>query len=274
MKMNPLVSSLERISDGFTFLEGPVWHKDGYLLFSDIPEDKIIRFDPEEGFSVFRTPSGQSNGLTFDPKGNLIACEHANRRVSITQPDGTVIAIAERYQGPRLNSPNDCVSHSNGTVYFTDPPYGIQAEQKELDFNGIFRVSPGKDPVLLNRDFERPNGLAFSPDEEFLYVADTQRESIFRFKVTPLGDLTDETQFAAAGRPDGMKVDRDGNLFVASTEGIVIFNSQGDRICCLEMPERPSNCAFGEKDLKTLYITARTGLYRIRIHTPGITVWK
>ena len=270
--MNLLVSSLEKISSGFTFLEGPVWHQDGYLLFSDIPEDKITRFSQEEGFSIFRTPSGQSNGLTFDPNGNLIACEHANRRVSMTLYDGTVIALAERYQGHRLNSPNDCVSHSNGTIYFTDPPYGIQVDQKELDFNGIFRVSPGKESVLLNRDFERPNGLVFSPDEKFLYVADTQRETIFRFFVTPSGDLEDETQFAAVGRPDGMKVDRDGNLFVASTEGIVTFNYQGDRISILEMQERPSNCAFGERDFKTLYITARTGLYRIRIHTPGITV--
>ncbi len=267
-------SAVKTIAESFTFLEGPVWHKDGYLLFSDIPESTIYRWCEDEGLSVWRSPSNQSNGLTIDPEGCLIACEHEARRVSRTNPDGSVVSIADHYQNQRLNSPNDCVSRSDGIVYFTDPPYGTKEEERELPFNGVFRVLPGSSPILLTKELDRPNGLAFTPDESHLYIADTQQEEIHLFRVTADGDLEEGRVFAKVGRPDGMKVDVEGNLYAMSTEGIVVLDPKGNRLETIELPQRPANCAFGGSDYKTLYITARTSLYQIQTHRPGVSHWR
>lgn len=266
-------TELVQVSGNFTFLEGPAWHPEGYLLVSDIPQSKIYRFHPTEGFSVWREESGHSNGLAFDREGCLIACEHGNRRVSRTLADGTIQSLADRYEGKQLNSPNDCAVRSDGAIYFTDPPYGIEPQQQELSFHGVYRVRPGEEPTLLVNDFDRPNGLAFTPDEQCLYIAETQKELIRIYSVTADGDLREGRIFVSVGRPDGMKVDQSGNLFVASMEGLVVFDSNGNRLDCLGMPERPANLVFGGREYQTLFIAARTGLYRIGVHHPGKPLW-
>lgn len=272
--MNRIFSTeLNKISGGFTFLEGPAWHKAGYLLVSDIPQSKIHQFHPKVGFTIWRDESGHSNGLAFDRKGHLIACEHGNRRVSRTNSNGEIESLASHYKRKRLNSPNDCAVRSDGMVYFTDPPYGIEAQKQELSFHGVYRIRPGRMLTLLADQFDCPNGLAFTPDEKYLYIAETQKEFVHKYSVDRNGDLGNGGVFVSVGRPDGMKVDERGNLFVASTEGLVVFDPSGNRLSCLEMPERPANLVFGGKDYQTLYIAARTGLYRIGVHIPGWPLW-
>ena len=158
------------IADGLQFTEGPVWHHESYLLFSDIPANKIYKWSSDKKLDIYRSPSGNSNGLTLDQQGRLIACEHGNRRVSRTETDGQIVSLAEKYQGKRLNSPNDAVVKSDGSIYFTDPPYGVQPDQRELDFQGVYRIDPDGTLKLLADDFEKPNGIVFSPDEKILYV--------------------------------------------------------------------------------------------------------
>lgn len=272
--MNRIFSSeLIKISGGFTFLEGPAWHKDGYLLFSDIPESKIYCYDPGEGFSIWRAESGHANGLAFDRGGCLIACEQSTRRVSQTNQDGTILSLADHFQDQRLNSPNDCAVRSDGTIYFTDPPYGIEPQQQETPFHGVYRVRPGETPILIASDFDRPNGLAFAPGERVFYIAETQKELVRKYELDSNGDLKNGSVFSSVGRPDGMKVDEEGNLYVASTEGLVVFDLSGNRRACLAAPERPANLVFGGGDYRTLFIAARTGLYQIETCIPGRPLW-
>ena len=213
--------TLERVATGFGFAEGPIWCKD-YLLFSDIPRNRIVRWHMRsEGPEVttFRSPSGNSNGLTLDKSGRLIACEHSTRRVTRTEVDGSISVLAEQYEGRRLNSPNDVVVRSDGSIYFTDPPYGLKNLDtwKELPFNGVYRFAPDGKLVLLVDDFERPNGLAFSPDESVLYIDDTARCHIRAFDVSPDGSLGNgrvliDMQSSETGSADGMKIDQKGNI--------------------------------------------------------------
>jgi sugar lactone lactonase YvrE len=271
-------AQVEKLAGGFQFTEGPVWIPDGYLLFSDIPANIIYKWTPgSEGAEVWREPSGHSNGLTLDKMGRLIACEH-DRRVSRTESDGTVVTLAEQYEGKRLNSPNDIVVKSDGSIYFTDPPYGLsnQQEGKELDFNGVYRLAPDGTLALLDDSFERPNGLAFSPDESVLYVDDTHKGHIRAFDVQPDGTLVNGRVFAAFGKdpgkdgaPDGMKVDVRGNVFCTGPGGVWVYNPASELLGVIQPPEVPANLAWGDDDLKTLYLTARTGLYRIRVKTGG-----
>jgi gluconolactonase len=212
--------------------------------------------------------------LTLDREGRLVVCEHGNRRVSRTEADGTVVALATHYQGKRLNSPNDVVTRSDGSVYFTDPPYGVQAEDKELELHGVYMITPGGDLVLLADDSDRPNGLAFSPDEKVLYVDDTRRRHVRAFDVRRDGTLGRGRAFAdlrspASGGPDGMKVDIEGNLYVAASGGTWLFDSAGGHLGTIVTPEQPANLAFGDADRCTLCITARTSVYRVRVRVAG-----
>lgn len=279
MKLRSLVESgdPELLATGFQFTEGPVWLPDGYLLFSDIPADRIYKWVPDGDVTVWREPSGNSNGLTLDRQGRLIACEHGNRRVSRMMADGTVDALVDRYHDNRLNSPNDVVVKSDGTVYFTDPPYGIEPEEREQPCNGVYRILNGGALELMVDDFDRPNGLAFSPDESILYIADSPRRHVRAFDVLPDGSLTNSRVFAdmdhpQPGSPDGMKVDEEGHLYVAGATGVWVFEPDGAHLGVIVTPERPANCAWGDPDRKSLYITARTSLYRIRVKVPGLAL--
>lgn len=266
-------SDVVKIAGDFQFTEGPVWHRDGYLLFSDIPANKIYKSDGDSSKEVWRADSGNSNGLTFDREGRLVACEHGNRRVSRTEKDGSITVIADTYEGKKLNSPNDCVVRSDGMIFFTDPPYGLAGRPKELDFHGVYRIMPGSQPVLLADDFDRPNGLAFSPDEKKLYIADTTGAHVRVFDVASDGTVSGGNVLADVDGPDGLKVDTKGNLYVTATDGIAVIDPSGKRVYTLECPERPANNAIGGADSLTLYITARSGFYKVRMVIPGVSVW-
>jgi len=270
----PKDARIEKLAGDFKFTEGPIWHPDGYLLFSDIPANQIKKWIPSGGVATFREPSGNSNGLTLDRQRRLIACEHSNRRVSRTEADGKVTVLAERYEGKRLNSPNDVVVRSDGAIYFTDPPYGIRPEEAELGFNGVYRLSSDGKLTLLIKDFDRPNGLAFSPDEKRLYIDDSQRQHIRVFDVAPDGSLTNGRLFAdmksdGDGVPDGMKVDARGNVYCTGAGGVWVFDPKGAHLGTIQPPEVPANCGWGGHDGQTLYITARTGLYRVHLKVAG-----
>jgi sugar lactone lactonase YvrE len=277
-------SKLEKIAAGFVFTEGPIWDASkGCLFFSDIPANKMRKYTESKGAELFREPSGKSNGLTLDKQGRLIACEHANRRVSRTEKDGTVVTIADKYNGKKLNSPNDVVVKSDGSIYFTDPPYGLTAEfgnlgEQELPFQGVYRLSAdGKTLILLVDDFNKPNGLAFSPDESLLYIDDTDEAHVRVFDVKPDGTITNgrvfvELKGTEEGAVDGMKIDSEGNAYVTGPGGISIFDPSGNKLGRIDLPEVAANIAWGDKDWKTLYITGSTSLYKIRLAIEGIKV--
>ncbi len=274
---------VEQLATGCQFTEGPLWNTlENFLLFSDIPANAMKRWDATSGMSIYRAPSGKSNGLTYDKHGCLIACEHANRRVSRTTADGQVITIASHYQGKRLNSPNDVVVKSDGSIYFTDPPYGLTsaygvAAEKELDFQGVYRLAPDEDTLmLLIDDFDRPNGLCFSPDESILYINDTERMHVRAFDVQPDGAITNGRVFAEEegdnGKPDGMKVDIEGNVYLTGPGGIWVFAADGTHLGVILVPERTANLTWGGDDWKTLFITATTSIYQIKCKVMGVVV--
>ena len=282
MKLKRLIEDgdPEKVAGGFQFLEGPVWHRDGFLIFSDIPASKIYRYDANGDVSVFREDSGNSNGLTFDPQGCLVACEHGNRRVSRTLADGSIVTLADSYQGKLLNRPNDVVVRSDGVVYFTDPNYGknpgerMDASETEQPCNGVYRVLTDGTIERVAEDFERPNGLAFSPDEAILYIDDSGRRHVRAFDVQADGTIANsrivgDMDHPQPGSPDGMKIDSEGNLYVTGATGVWVFTPTGEHLGVIVTPERPANCAWGDADRQSLYITARTSLYRIRTRVPG-----
>lgn len=265
----------EKLAEDFIFTEGPVWHTDGYLVFSDIPGNTIYRYTPGRGREAYIRPSRNSNGLTFDRRGRLIACEHGGRQVSAMDGAGQMVTVASRFQGKRLNSPNDVVVHSSGRIFFTDPPYGIKPEHAEIGFNGVYRIDRDLSVVLLASDFDRPNGLAFSPDESVLYVDDSQRRHVRAFRVEPdlslsHGRVLIDMSVEAPGVPDGMKVDKGGNLYVTGGGGIWVIAPDGTHLGTVSLPELPANVAFGGPDWRTLFATARTSLYSLRVNVPGI----
>jgi sugar lactone lactonase YvrE len=276
----PAGANVETLATGFLFTEGPVWNASAeYLLFSDIPDNRIKKWTPSDGISDFRFPSGKSNGLTLDRDMRLIACEHANRRVSRTEDDGTVVTLASHYQNKKLNSPNDVVVKSDGSVYFTDPPYGLNSMfgtmgAQELPFYGVYRWSPNDEELSLLIDDSVPNGLAFSPDESLLYIADTEMNHIRVFDVASDGKTGNGRIFAEIPgnplAPDGIKVDSEGNVYTTGHGGIWILNPEGRRLAIISVPELPANLGWGGEDGKTLFITARTSLYRVRLNIPGV----
>ncbi len=277
----PEDSKLERLETGFQFTEGPLWNASkGFLLFSDIPASRIYKWSPDKGAEVFREPSGNSNGLTYDKQGCLLICEHGNRRLSRIDKDGTYTVLADTFRGKPLNSPNDVVAKSDGTVYFTDPTYGIEPHEQELPFQGVYRLDTERRELsLLVDNFVRPNGLAFSPDEAVLYIGDSSidKRHVRAFNVDSDGALSHGRVFAEIcselpGNPDGMKVDADGSLYVSAAGGIWVFSEDGGHLGTIRTPEIPSNCAWGDEDWRALFITARTSIYRLRTNVAGVKV--
>jgi gluconolactonase len=297
-KLVPPGAKIEKLLGNVRFAEGPVWvSSGGYLLFSDVMANATMKWSPTGGLAVYRKGifSGTfpnealvgSNGLTLDRQGRVVAAEHGNRRVVRIEKDakdGAVTVLGDRYEGKRLNSPNDLVVKRNGDIYFTDPtglygrwPDGPGKPQPELSFNGVYRITtPGK-VELLTKDIPYPNGIAFSPDESKLYVANSRPDKYWmQFDVNKDGALSNGRKFAdvtaepGEGVPDGMKVDTAGNIYATALEGVQVFSAQGKRLGAIQTPEIPANCAWGDADGKSLYITARTGLYRIKLNIAGI----
>ena len=294
-------AAIETIAQGYTWTEGPVWIKEGgYLLFSDIPDNAIHRWKEGEGAKLYLKPSGYtgseprggetgSNGLILDRSGRLVLCQHGDRRMArmdapLAKPAPTFVPLAERYEGKRFNSPNDAVFHSSGALYFTDPAYGMEKQwedpKRELAFAGVYRVSPRAGTVaLLTREMTRPNGLAFSPDERRLYVAQSdETAAIWRvFDVQPDGAITngrvlfDATPMAKTrrGLPDGLKIDVDGNLFATGPGGVLVLSPEGRHLGTIMTGQATSNCAFGD-DGRTLYMTADDYVMRVRLKTKGL----
>ena len=252
---------VEVVAEGLEFTEGPVWLASGELLFSDIPADTIYRADK----TIFRRPSGKSNGLTLDPQGRLIACEHWNRRVTRTEKDGSITVLAESYEGKKLNSPNDAIVRSDGTVFFTDPPYGLEDREAELSFNGVFAILPDGTLKLLATDFNRPNGIALSPDGKILYVADVAESHIRAFDLAEDASLSNPRIFCSVPTPDGIRVDSRGFLWSSARDGVQVFNPEGEHVGTISFPQQPANLTFGGEDSKTLFATARTAVYKVRL---------
>jgi gluconolactonase len=296
----PAGAKIEKLAGGFLFTEGPIWvprteETDGYLLFSDPNNNLIYRWTQDGQLSIFMTKSGYrgmdigeygqpgSNGLTLDKQGRLTINQHGNRRVVRMEKNGQFTVLADRYEGKRLNSPNDLVYKSDGALYFTDPPFGLPKffddPRKELPYSGVFRVSAdGKNVQLLTKELSGPNGLAFSPDEKYFYVDnwDAKKKIIMRYEVNPDGTLSNGKVFfdmtSADGEDalDGMKIDQKGNLYVSGPGGLWIISPEGKHLGTIVGPEHPHNFAWGDDDGKTLYLCAKTGLYRIRLNIPGI----
>lgn len=249
------------------FTEGPCAFADGSLVFSDIPASKLYRWH-EGKLSVYRDPSHNANGNTLDPQGRLITCEHGSRRVTRAEKDGKTTVLAEKWEGKRLNSPNDVAVRKDGAIFFTDPPYGIQPGQAELDFNGVYAILDGK-LKLLDKSFVRPNGLVLNPDEKFLYVADTEKSHIRRFALAKDGSVKGGEVWASTPHPDGIRVDTDGRVWSASGDGVNVISPNGELLQVIKFPEQPANLCFS-KDGKTLFVTARTGLYSVKVTVKGI----
>lgn len=306
----PASAKIERVATvaGFKWTEGPVWIHTGYLLFAEIPSNSIRKWSPGQGVTIFMQPSGYkgsapyggpepgSNGMTLDKRGRLTVAGHAQRdvwRLESLNPQGQVTVLADRYEGKRLNSPNDLVYKSDGSLYFTDPPYGFRTQSdhdpaKELSVNGVYRIrgaldqKPGAQPdraklELLIKDLPRPNGIVFSPDEKYLYVNNSEPQKLWmRYGVRADGSLIggsvfyDATSDKSPGAPDGMKVDQRGNLYSAGPGGVWIFSPEGKHLGTLRAPEKVGNLAWGDQDGKTLYITASTSIYRVRLNVAGV----
>jgi gluconolactonase len=289
----PKDAALKKVAEGFTWAEGPVWSRTGgFLLFSDVPRNSIIKWTAGEGPSVFLKPSGYtgtaqftgrepgSNGLTFDEKDRLVFCQHGDRRVARLEKDGTRTTLTDNYQGKRLNSPNDLVFKSNGDLYFTDPPFGLpgtfEDPKKELSFQGVYRLSRDGKLTLLTTEVKAPNGIAFSPDEKKLYVADSARALWFVFDLKTDGTLSPGKVFfdgteQSNGRPgvaDSLKVDVHGNVFGAAPGGLFVIAPDGTLIGRFDLGTATGNCAWGE-DGSTLFITSNSIVYRIRLTTKG-----
>ncbi len=262
--------SVEKVAGGYTFTEGPVWSHDGYLLFSDVPNNRIHKYTPGAGATVFREGSDGANGNTFDAKGRLYTCESRTRRVTRTDKKGKIEVLAEKWDGKRLNAPNDIVVRRDGHVYFTDPAFGSQAETRDLDYYGVYHITPKGEMELIARPAGRPNGLALSPDGKILYVANSDERNLRAYDLDNNGKASNERVLVSGidGVPDGIRVDENGNIYITA-RGLAVYSPAAKLLTTIEIPETPANCAFGDPDLKTLYITARTSLYRIRLDVKG-----
>lgn len=261
---------VDRVAGGFRFTEGPVWSREGFLLFSDVPNNQILQYVPGEKPTVFRDNSNGANGNAFDTQGRFYTCESRTRRVVRMDKKGNLQVLADKWEGKRLNAPNDIVVRKDGHVYFTDPAFGSQADTRELDFYGVYHITPKGELRLIAQPAGRPNGIAFSPNGRVLYVTNSDEHNVRAYDVDHNGEISGERVFISrvSGVPDGVRVDEKGHVYVAA-KGLAIYDPQGKLTETIEFPEKPANCAFGDADLQTLYVTARTALYRLRRDVKG-----
>ena len=265
----------ERLATGFVFTEGPLWHPDGFYYFVDIRRSELYRVTPGQPPELLRSETGEGNGTTFDLQGRLVICEGGHRRVTRWSADGRSEVLVDRYEGKRLNRPNDVVCRSDGSLYFTDPGLRVPLAQREVTYAGVYRIAPDGTTTLV-ADCEYPNGLAFSPDERTLYVANTRwTQYIHAFETDGAGNVVRRRIFAdmssdeTEGVPDGMKVDVEGRVYCTGPGGTWVFAPDGSRLGIIRTPEVPANLAFGGPDLRTLFLTARTSIYALRVKVPG-----
>jgi len=281
-----MAGDVERLATGFGFVEGPLWHPAGHWLFVDIPRARVHRLLADGSVETVREDSGGANGTTFDMQGRLVMCEggllfepdggNAPRRLSRMEADGSITTVVDRFEGKRLNRPNDVVCRSDGSLYFSDPNGRLAAEERELDFAGVMRVAPDGAVSAAARDMVYPNGLAFSPDERLLYVANTRPETFLAvYDVQPDGSLANKRVFAdmtgeGEGVPDGLKVDVEGCVYCTGAGGCWVFEPSGELAGIITPPEAPANVAWGGPDYRTLFFTARTSVYACEMAVAGI----
>jgi gluconolactonase len=265
----------ERLATGFGFTEGPLWHPEGFYYFVDIRRSQIYRVTPGQPPELLRADTGEGNGTTFDLQGRLVICEGGNRRLTRWPAGGGSEVLVDRYEGKRLNRPNDVVCRSDGSLWFTDPGLRVPLAQREVPYAGVYRIAPDGATTLV-ADCEYPNGLAFSPDERTLYVANTRwTQYIHAFELDAAGSLVRRRIFAdmssdeTDGVPDGMKVDVEGRVYCTGPGGTWVFAPDGTRLGIIRTPEVPANVAFGGPDLRTLFLTARTSIYTLRVRVAG-----
>jgi gluconolactonase len=266
--------SVELLAASHKFTEGPTWSaKENYLLYSDIPANQIFKIDGK-GKTVFREKSGGANGNAFDEKGRLYTCQERERRVIRTDRNGAVQVLADTFEGKKLNGPNDIVVSRDEHVYFTDSAFGTRAETRELPFNGVYHVPPKGPMVALLRMQTRPNGIAISPDGKILYVGDSDGRCVRAYERQKDGTIGPERMFIAKtdGVPDGIEVDASGNVFVAA-RNVGVYSPTGQLLTSIELSEKPSNMVFGDPELKTLYVTARSSVYRVHMETKGVSLY-
>jgi gluconolactonase len=268
-------TAAERLATGFVFTEGPLWHPDGFYYFVDVRASMLYRLTPGRPYEVVREKTGGGNGTTFDLQGRLVLCEGENRRVTRRAAGDRFEVLVDRFEGKRLNRPNDVVCRSDGSIYFTDPGLRVPLAERELTYAGVYRVAPDGTTSLV-ADFEYPNGLAFSPDERLLYVANTRwAQYIHVLELDARGQMVRRRIFAdmssdeTDGVPDGMKVDVEGRVYCTGPGGTWVFGPDGTRLGIIRTPEVPANLAFGGPDLRTLFFTARTSVYTLRVKVPG-----
>ena len=288
-------SNPEQLGTDFAFTEGPVWHPEGFWLFVDLRRDPPIihRLRPGGQVETVREPSGGTNGMTLDLQGRLVMCEGDNRQITRMESDGSITVLADRWEGKRLHRPNDIVGHSNGSLYFTNPSGRIDPADREIDFSGVHRIAPDGTVSAVVTDTMYPNGLAFSPDERILYVANTRKDNdclqekergevcthqfIRAYDVAADGTTSNGRLFANMhsaedGVPDGMKVDVEGRVYCTGSEGVWVFEPQGNHMGIIRFPEIPANCAWGGSDRRTMFFTARHSIFTLRMKTPGTPI--
>ncbi|HWB82646.1 MAG TPA: SMP-30/gluconolactonase/LRE family protein [Bryobacteraceae bacterium] len=261
---------VSKLAVGYTFTEGPAWSKDGFLVFSDIPTDRILKWVPGEKVAVLRTDSHGASGNAFDGEGRLYTCETRARRVTRTEKNGRIDVLADKWEGKRLNAPSAIAVSRNGHVYFTDPAFGSQADHRELDFYGVYHIPPKGPMKLIAKPSGRPNGIALSPNGRILYVSNADERNIRAYDVDRAGDASNERVFISGlpGVPGGLHVDEKGDLYIAAKD-MLVYSKEGKLLHTIALEDRPSNCVLGEADSLTLFVTARGTVYRLRMEAKG-----